>query len=175
MYIFVLIIVIAFAGMCWITYTEKGLTDFLEYSREKEVVVIDPVFQALRNDMELIKGKVPTIESNKVDTYTMNTKFLVKNKPLHVAGWAKKWKAIKKWKDLKYFSEKIPTANVEINTINGFGYGPRRQNELPDFSLFKSWPYSRSTVFHKAIELISNNTETRKFNPDAEKNQRLGR
>ena len=46
-YVFVLIILFAFGGMMYITYTEKNMSEFLTYNRTQEVVVVDPLFTAL--------------------------------------------------------------------------------------------------------------------------------
>ena len=46
-YVFVCIILFAFAGMMYITATEKNMTEFLTYNRTNEVVVVDPLFAKL--------------------------------------------------------------------------------------------------------------------------------
>ena len=58
-YIFVGLVLFAFGAMCWITYTERDLAQFLSYDREKEVVIVDPLFTSLKNSLidELDKGK----------------------------------------------------------------------------------------------------------------------
>ena len=43
-YIFVLIILFAFAAMSYITYLEIDLADFVAYNPTREVVVIDPIY-----------------------------------------------------------------------------------------------------------------------------------
>ena len=54
-YVFFLIIVFAFLAMCYITYTEQGVSDFLNYDRTKEIIVIDPVFANLQSNMDLVQ------------------------------------------------------------------------------------------------------------------------
>lgn len=46
-YVFVCIILFAFGGMMYITYTEKNMDAFLTYNRTEEVIVVDPLFQKL--------------------------------------------------------------------------------------------------------------------------------
>ena len=48
-YVFVAVILFAFSGMMYITYTEKNMTEFLTYNRTQEVVVVDPLFSKLQN------------------------------------------------------------------------------------------------------------------------------
>ena len=43
-YIFVGIVFFAFGAMCYITYTEKDLTTFLNFEKDVEVVVVDPIY-----------------------------------------------------------------------------------------------------------------------------------
>ncbi len=50
-YIFVGIVFFAFGAMCYITYTEKDLAQFLTYDRSEEVIMVDPLFYALKKSM----------------------------------------------------------------------------------------------------------------------------
>ena len=50
-YIFVGIVFFAFGAMCYITYTEKDLAQFLTYDRGGEVVIVDPLFESLKKSM----------------------------------------------------------------------------------------------------------------------------
>ena len=43
-YIFVAVIVFAFAAMCYITYTERNMTEFLTFDRTQEIVTVAPLF-----------------------------------------------------------------------------------------------------------------------------------
>ena len=43
-YVFLCAIIFAFAGMIFVIYTEKDLTSFMDFSQNKEVVVIHPLF-----------------------------------------------------------------------------------------------------------------------------------
>lgn len=52
-YVFVCIILFAFGGMMYITYTEKNMTEFLTYNRTQEIIVVDPLFQKLQKLMYL--------------------------------------------------------------------------------------------------------------------------
>ena len=57
-YFFVLIILFAFAAVCWIAYYEKDLQEFISYDRNSEIVMSDPVFNAIYHEMDLDKFEV---------------------------------------------------------------------------------------------------------------------
>ena len=84
------------------------MSDFLAYDRTKEVVVVDPVFTSLKENMDLAKNKVPE-EKSDLTAMRMNSQYLVKNKPVKVVGWGKDWPSLKKWKKKEYFLENLPT------------------------------------------------------------------
>lgn len=44
-YIFAGVIMFAFLGMLYVTYTDRNLTEFLSYDRSQEVVVVAPVYK----------------------------------------------------------------------------------------------------------------------------------
>jgi hypothetical protein len=58
-YILVGVILFAFLGMLYITYTEQNLKEFLTYDRNSVNVVVAPLYAQLRKSMELDKFKVP--------------------------------------------------------------------------------------------------------------------
>jgi hypothetical protein len=58
-YVFVCVILFAFSGMMYITYTEKNMTEFLTYNRTQEVVVVDPLFAKLQSLVYLDEFVVP--------------------------------------------------------------------------------------------------------------------
>ena len=60
-YVFVIVILFAFAAMMYITYTDRNMTEFLSYDRTKEVVVVDPLFISLRDSMQVKGGKVAEV------------------------------------------------------------------------------------------------------------------
>ena len=60
-YVFAGVILFAFLCMLYITYTDKDMTDFLSYDRTKEVIVVDPVFLALRDKMDLSKNETDKV------------------------------------------------------------------------------------------------------------------
>ena len=98
-YVFAGVILFAFLSMLYITYTEKDMTDFLSYDRTKEVIVVDPVFEALQEKMDLSKKNVDEVLSSKFDAKVLNVSYMTKNKPVVVKGMAKTWGAVKKWSD----------------------------------------------------------------------------
>ena len=55
---FVIVIAFAFAAMMYITYTDRNMTEFLTYDRTKEVVVVDPLFNSLKESMHVLGGDV---------------------------------------------------------------------------------------------------------------------
>lgn len=70
---------VAFAAMCWITYTDRNMTEFLTYDRTKEVVVVDPLFISLRESMQIKPTKVPEVKFSSLTLKQFNSAFLVKN------------------------------------------------------------------------------------------------
>ena len=51
-YIFVGIVLFAFLAMCYITYTEQNLQEFLmNTGQEQEVTVVDPLFTSLKKSL----------------------------------------------------------------------------------------------------------------------------
>jgi len=50
-YIFVGIILFAFVGMCYITYTEQNMTEFLTADRTQEIQMVAPLYTSLRKSM----------------------------------------------------------------------------------------------------------------------------
>lgn len=54
--------------MCWVTYTERNMTEFISYDRTKEVVVVNPLFAELRSSMTLRKL---TVEEVNFSSFTL--------------------------------------------------------------------------------------------------------
>lgn len=97
-YVFVIVIVFAFAAMMYITYTDRNMTEFLTYDRTKEIVVVDPLFTALRDYMQIKPNqKVPEVQASTFNVKIFNSAFLRKNQPVKVLGMAAEWNATKKW------------------------------------------------------------------------------
>ncbi len=78
-YVFAAIIVVAFAGMMYITYSDKDIQDFLEFERTQEVIDIAPLFKHLRQYLELTK-EVEIAQNLNVRQF--NQLYLNKNKPV---------------------------------------------------------------------------------------------
>lgn len=57
-YVFVIVIVFAFAAMLYITYTDRNMTEFLAYDRTREVVLVDPLFPSLQASVGLSKMQI---------------------------------------------------------------------------------------------------------------------
>jgi len=106
-YVFVCVIVFAFAGMLYITYTEQNMTEFLTYDRTQEVVMVHPLFQQLRESMNLDTELIEEVASKNVTVKSFNTKYLTANRPVIIKGMAKEWKATAKWGDKDYLIEKV--------------------------------------------------------------------
>lgn len=47
--------------MCWITYTDRNMTEFLNYDRTKEVVIVDPLFTSLRESLKIKPFKMDEV------------------------------------------------------------------------------------------------------------------
>lgn len=43
-YVFAIIIIFAFLAMMYITYTDKNMTEFMQYDRNQESVSVNPMF-----------------------------------------------------------------------------------------------------------------------------------
>ena len=52
-YIFVCIIILSFAAVCWIAYSEKDLQAFIEYDRNAEIGEPQPIYEALHDELEI--------------------------------------------------------------------------------------------------------------------------
>ena len=117
-YVFVLIILFAFGGMMYITYTEKNMGEFLTYNRTQEVVVVDPLFTNLQAMMHLDEYKVP--EENdpaELDTRAFNNYYMSKNRPVVIRGMAKDWGATQKWKDSDYLIKEAGTSTSLVSIL----------------------------------------------------------
>ncbi len=80
MYVFVIVIVFAFAAMMYITYTDRNMTEFLAYDRTREVVVVYPLFNSLQESIGMAKqATVPSIQSHLLDLPTFHSSFLRNN------------------------------------------------------------------------------------------------
>lgn len=47
--------------MCWITYTDRNMTEFLSYDRTKEVVIVDPLYTSLRESLKIKPYKMDEV------------------------------------------------------------------------------------------------------------------
>ena len=85
-YIFVGIVLFAFAAMCYITYTEKDLAQFLRYENSGEVVIVDPLFTSLKKSLieELDQGKPLEISNARFTKKLFFDHFLSENRPIVV-------------------------------------------------------------------------------------------
>ena len=92
---FVGIVFFAFGAMCWITYTEKDLAQFLRYDRTDLQVIVDPLFTSLKRSLvsELDEKSPKEMESSQLTAKFFFDHFLSENRPLVVRSYAKNWKA----------------------------------------------------------------------------------
>lgn len=153
-YVFLFVIIFAFLGMLYITYTEKDLTDFVTYDRTKEVVVIDPVFYKLRETLELDKFFVPNMTAAEIDLRTFNSDFMTKNRPLLLKDYAAEWGATKKWSDKQYLSEVAGDSIVRLTKLN------RSKKDFRPFSYYFHQPQKVPSSLKNALIAIENNTNT---------------
>ena len=106
-YIFVGIVCFAFAAMCYITYTERDLAQFLTVKKvQEEVVIVDPLFTSLKESLvhELDKKKPLEANGDKFYPKQFFDHFLSENRPLFVKGYAKNWRATEHWGDKQYLT-----------------------------------------------------------------------
>lgn len=105
-YIFVCIVFFAFAAMCYITYTEHDLVQFLRYNHSKEVVVVDPLFTSLKESMidELDIIKPMEVPATAFTAKIFFDHFLSESRPVVVRQYAANWAATTEWADKEYLS-----------------------------------------------------------------------
>ena len=92
-YFFVLIILAAFAAVCWIAYYEQDLEDFIAYDRTEEIVVVDPVFKQLQKTVPLDRLVIPALPSSQVSPGLVAREYVSQNRPLLISGYANDWAA----------------------------------------------------------------------------------
>lgn len=94
-YIFVGIVVFAFAAMLWITYTERDLKEFLNFKRAKEHAMVDPLFTSLKQSMmaELDKGRPDEMSVDGFNENKFFDEYLSESRPLVVKRQASNWHA----------------------------------------------------------------------------------
>ena len=117
-YIFVGIVFFAFGAMCYITYTEKDLTTFLNFEKDVEVVVVDPIYQTLRDSLKSGLPKHTVLDVNMTD-FSVPLFFnagLRENRPMVIYDYAKDWTATEKWSDKDYLASTAGISFVQLNT-----------------------------------------------------------
>ena len=105
-YVFILIILFAFAAMSYITYTEQDLGDFVAYNRTREVVVVDPVYQKLQELMVSDEEDVESVHRNDFTMKMFVDDFVTMVRPLVIRDYADAWDATHKWSDKEYLKKK---------------------------------------------------------------------
>jgi hypothetical protein len=145
-YVFVLIILFAFGCMCWITYTERDLSDFLAYDHSAEVVIVDPVLSALTDYMHLDEYKLKEINMKEYSEFYFFDEFLSENRPCVLRGYAKDWNAVSTWGDLKMLGEKAPGSLLRVSEL--------RKTELGTFSERGYKLPATLTKIEQALELV---------------------
>ena len=117
-YVFVCIILFAFGGMMYITYTEKNMAEFLTYNRTQEVVVVDPLFQRLQKQMFLDEYIVAEEkEPEFMDHLRFNKYYMMRNRPVVVRGMAANWGATQKWTDFNYLKDSAGTSTSLLSVL----------------------------------------------------------
>ena len=86
-YFFVLIILFAFAAVCWIAYYEKDLQAFIEYDRGSEVVIVDPVFNALYHGMDIDRYEIQVVGAD-LPSGQIVRNYVRTNKPVMIKNYA---------------------------------------------------------------------------------------
>ena len=99
-YIFVCIILFAFAAVCWIAYNEKDLQSFIEYDRSSELGDIDPIYGTLHDHLEINHYQIDSVQASEISPGQIIKLYVRKNKPLVLTGHANSW-AASNWFDLE--------------------------------------------------------------------------
>ena len=118
-YIFVGIVCFAFAAMCYITYTERDLAQFLKVKKiQEEVVIVDPLFTSLKESLvdELDKIKPLQALGSKFYPKQFFDHFLSENRPLFIKDYAKEWRATQYWHDKQYLAKEAANM-VHLSTF----------------------------------------------------------
>lgn len=157
-YVFVCIILFAFGGMLYITYTEKNMTEFLTYDRTQEVVVVDPLFQKLQKTLILDQYTV-TIEpdASKLDHQRFNKFYLIRNRPVLVKGLASDWKATQKWSNFTYLKEHAGTTTSLVSVLAASNVP---EGSKPDWSQQRVRPHKVPLTLEKSLSRIEDNVHT---------------
>ena len=130
-YIFVAIVLFAFAAMCWITYTEKDLAMFLKYERSQEVVIVDPLFTSLKKSLidELDKTNVASVDVLKFNEKTFFDDYLSESRALVVKHYASQWPAINKWADKQYLTDKSGHSKINYQQFSRFPWMTNKKTD----------------------------------------------
>ena len=117
-YFFVCIIFFAFGAMCWITYTEKDLVQFLTAGSKQEVVIVDPLFTSLKESLiEKLDKKAPgDIDAKYLTPKPFFNKYFTESRPLVVRDYAANWRATKMWADKDYLSREAGTTVIKLES-----------------------------------------------------------
>ena len=118
-YIFVGIVCFAFAAMCYITYTEKDLNQFLRYDRTQEVIIVDQLFTSLKASLknELTKQRVAVISKANFNNKQFFDQYLSESRPVAIKYYAEDWKATERWSDFDYLSKQAGNTVVRLSAF----------------------------------------------------------
>jgi hypothetical protein len=157
-YVFVAIILFAFGGMMYITYTEKNMTEFLTYNRTQEVIVVDPLFQKLQQIIYIDEYLVAEeTDLDRMNHQRFNKDYMIRNRPFVMKGLAANWGATHKWKNFQYLKDNVGMTTSMLSVLNAKGLSV---GEKPDWTLQRVKPHKVPIDLSKGLSQIENNTVT---------------
>eukprot|EP00347_Sterkiella_histriomuscorum_P003417 403364374 len=118
-YFFLLAIIMAFAGMIYVVYTEKDLTSFMNAaSRESATgnVVVHPLFQHFKQQLGQLE-KVPVEKVGDLTVKKFYSGYITKNIPVLVQDGCLKWPAFENWKDKWYLEDKFAGQSILVQRL----------------------------------------------------------
>ncbi|CDW89807.1 UNKNOWN [Stylonychia lemnae] len=145
-YVFLLAIIIAFAGMIYVIYSEKDLTSFIHSSsiEVQENIMVHPLFQQLQEQMQKL-DEVPRLDFKDLSPKKFYKEYLTRNIPLVVENGCKQWPAFKKWGDMSYLEQSFGSQSLYIQRLERNdksrifqNYGMQIYNRRNTFEYFKN-------------------------------------
>lgn len=109
----------------------------MRYDRSQEVIVVHPLYEQLRKDINLDKFKIDTRNAGQLNLQRFNIDFVTANRPVVIKGMAKEWDAIENWKDMDELSQQMGEGFTSINRMgkmninDGFSAYRMRSQKTP--------------------------------------------
>ncbi len=117
-YVFVLLIVAAFAGMVYVVYYSDDYSYLAELNKTE--VIVHPLFKSFIEGMKDINS-VPEMKLSEIDLKFFYEHHLSHSQPLYVSNGAMKFPAFDKWRNNTYLKEVFAHHSLEmwkLTTVN---------------------------------------------------------